>query len=322
MPETKTAPVLFVTFNRPDLAGRVFETIRSARPEKLYFASDGPRHDHPDDIEKITALRNMVLDGVDWPCEMKTFLRDVNKGLPSAHIEAMTWFFEQEEAGIVLEDDTLPSKSFFRFCTDLLEKYKYDERIMHICGFNIFGDVNSQGYSYYFSNYGHIWGWASWRRAWKMLDYNLSHWPIVRSIPMPSSHPFTVMRRTFENVWNGKSMSGLNRWYYSIALNSGLFIIPQSSLVTNIGFRDDATNFKERNNPYAAVDGNELDFPIVHPDYVLINYDYEERRVEEKKASEHISIKPAFFNMVSNCLRKIKSVLLFIIEKKRSGLGN
>lgn len=305
MSNYSTSPILFVTFNRPDLAEKVFETIRIVRPEKLYFASDGPIIGNPGDEEKITSLRNMVLSGVNWPCELKTLFRDVNVGLPRANIQAISWFFENEEAGIILEDDTLPSISFFSFCTELLKKYEDDERIMHICGLNIFDHVNDYGKSYYFSNYGHIWGWASWKRAWEKLDYNLLHWAKLRSIQMPQDHPFSVMHQNFENVWNGKSKSGLTRWYYSVALNSGLFIIPKHSLIKNIGCRSDGTNFKDGKSPYAFIDRHEIDFPLVHPNYVLINPEYEKSIIRVKTINKNKSIMQFVKNKTNYYGRKI-----------------
>lgn len=122
--------VLFLIFNRPDTTQRVFDEIRKARPNKLYAAADGPRITNPDDIEKCKAVRD-IINQIDWNCKIYTLFREKNLGCKIALSSAIDWFFKNEEEGIILEDDILPHQSFFRFCTELLEKYRNDERIMH-----------------------------------------------------------------------------------------------------------------------------------------------------------------------------------------------
>ena len=169
----KTA-VLLVIFNRPETTQVVFEAIRKAKPPRLYVAADGPRTEVPSDAKKCKEARE-IINQVDWDCEVKTLFREKGLGCGLGPSSAFTWFFEHEEDGIILEDDCLPSQSFFWFCEELLERYRHDNRVMHIGGNNFLnGWQKDRDYSYYFSNSGHIWGWATWRRAWKLFDFNIS----------------------------------------------------------------------------------------------------------------------------------------------------
>ena len=166
------APVLFLIFNRPETTIQVFSAIKKAQPNRLYIAADGPRPEYPDEVNHCKIARTIATN-VDWDCEVKTLFRDQNLGCRLAVSQAIDWFFEQEPEGIILEDDCLPNQSFFWFCKELLEKYRNETRIMHIGGTNFQFGKNRTNYSYYFSRYAHIWGWASWRREWKYYDEKL-----------------------------------------------------------------------------------------------------------------------------------------------------
>lgn len=172
-------PVLLLIFNRPDTTQRVFHEIRGASPLQLFISADGPRENKPGEFEKCQITRDIVRQ-VDWDCEVYTNFRDKNLGCKIAVSSAIDWFFENVEEGIILEDDCLPSFSFFRFCEELLEKYRDDERIMQIGGTNLLSEWQRSDDSYYFSKYGAIWGWATWRRAWQYYDVNMKLWPEVK----------------------------------------------------------------------------------------------------------------------------------------------
>ncbi|HEY3387536.1 MAG TPA: hypothetical protein VGK46_13560, partial [Saprospiraceae bacterium] len=156
--------VLLVIFNRPQTTRLVFEAIRKAKPPRLYVAADGPRIGVDSDIFNCREARE-IIKGVDWDCELKTYFREEDLGCGLGPSTAFSWFFEHEEEGIILEDDCLPSQNFFWFCEELLERYRHDNRIMHVGGNNFLnGWQKDNDYSYYFSRSGHIWGWATWRR--------------------------------------------------------------------------------------------------------------------------------------------------------------
>jgi hypothetical protein len=172
-------PVAFLVFNCPDTTIRVFEEIRCARPPKLLVVADGPRADRPGEADKCQAVR-AVIETVDWPCEVLKNYSDVNLGCKIRVSSGLDWVFEQVEEAIILEGDCLPHPTFFRFCEELLETYRDDERIGMISGDNFqFGRKRGDA-SYYFSRYNHIWGWASWRRAWQHYDRNMAIWPKFR----------------------------------------------------------------------------------------------------------------------------------------------
>jgi len=173
-PVPPITPVLFLIFNRPNTTQKVFNAIRQAKPKQLFVAADGPRKGKEGEKEKYEQARE-IIEQVDWNCEVRTLFREKNLGCKIAASSAIDWFFENVDEGIILEDDCLPSQSFFRFCQELLEYYRDDTRIMMISGNNFqFGKVRGEG-SYYFSKYAHVWGWATWRRAWKHYDVNMKN---------------------------------------------------------------------------------------------------------------------------------------------------
>lgn len=169
----KTQAVLFLIFNRLDTASRVFEAIREARPFRLYIAADGPRLHKLGELEACISVRRLVTQ-IDWPCEIHTLFREQNLGCARAVKEAIDWFFEHEEEGIILEDDCLPRPEFFSFCSEMLDRWRNNKEIMMISGTNyLFGKISSS-YDYYFSHFAAIWGWATWKRAWTQLDLSIS----------------------------------------------------------------------------------------------------------------------------------------------------
>lgn len=242
----KTA-VLFLLFNRPHTTKLVFEAISKAKPPRLYVASDGPRLGKSGEKEKVDKARQIITQ-VDWDCEIKTHFRDEHLGCGKALSDAITWFFDNEEEGIILEDDCLPNKSFFCFCDMLLERYRTDMRVWQISGFNPLGIFPSEN-NYFFSKYGPIWGWASWRRAWRYYDYNIKLWPKLKH-----DRTFTHFcdnlyerfwrNRIFDDIYNLKIDTWDYQWSFAKLINSGLSIIPSYNLVENIGFSMDATHTK------------------------------------------------------------------------------
>ncbi|TCP58762.1 hypothetical protein EV663_11728 [Rhodovulum bhavnagarense] len=242
-----TPPILFLTFNRPDTTARVFEAIRAARPARLYVAADGPRPDRAGEAERCAEVR-CIATAVDWPCEVKTLFRNENLGCRRAVSGAITWFFENEPEGIILEDDCLPDPSFFTFCAEMLERYRNDPRIMCVTGNNFQTDMGDWPYSYYYSIYNHIWGWASWRRAWALYDADLERFNSsgARNL-LAGLSKVPGFRRywssVFERVKSGNISSAWDySWTWTCWLNSGWTCTPCVNLVSNIGFGIDATH--------------------------------------------------------------------------------
>lgn len=239
-------PVLFIIFNRPDTTSRVFERIRGIKPTRLYVAADGPRASRAGE-EHLCAQARSIVEQVDWPCEVKTKFEPTNLGCRRAVSAAIDWFFGAVEEGIILEDDCLPEPDFFAFCAELLNRYRNDPRVMHIGG-NNFQKGNKRGESdYYFSVYSHIWGWATWRRAWHLYDVSMRDYskPGVKKMLQainPNGHFNAVWAELFERTYQQQIDTWDHQWTYAIWKNHGLAVIPQSNLVMNIGFGMDATH--------------------------------------------------------------------------------
>ena len=270
---TFNIPVLFIIFNRPDLSKQVFEMIRIVKPFQLFIAADGPKGDDPEDIQKCQIARE-IIDQVDWDCQVKTLLRDTNVGCRVAISSAIDWFFNYVEEGIILEDDCLPSKSFFFFCKELLIKYRDDDRIMQINGNNYLFGKKQFNESYYFSKLSGCWGWATWKRAWKFYDNE-----------MTGFKKFKKENRIADYICNNKINNWLmsyleeasrpecniwsTRWAYTIIIRNGLMISPSKNLVKNIGFRVDATSGKSSSFLlYSKIESEEME-QIIHPLFVL-----------------------------------------------------
>lgn len=241
------APVLFLIFNRPDLTQMVFESIRAEKPRQLFIAADGPRPHVQGERELCEATRRFVLDHIDWECEVKTLFRAENLGCKHAVAGAIRWFFEQVPEGIILEDDCLPEPDFFRFCTEMLHRHRDDRQVAMIGGVNFQQGRQRGAASYYFSKYTHIWGWASWRRAWQHYKLSMdgldeflasASWQAL----CPQEAERAYWQPVFTRVRDGLVDTWDYQWTYTVWRNDGLVILPQVNLVTNLGFRADATH--------------------------------------------------------------------------------
>ena len=247
-------PVLFLIFNRPECTERSFDAIRRARPPRLYVAADGPRADRPGEVP-LTMNSRSIATQVDWPCELHTLFRNTNLGCRDAVASAIDWFFEQESAGIILEDDCDPNQGFFSYCEDLLHKYADDDRVGMISGANFVPDPSSSNWSYRFSRYANVWGWASWRRVWRRYDKHISFWPEWRlSEDWIELFPDPVERLYWEQILEGTYRGDIDTWDYQFAAclwRSGMLAVcPNVNLVTNIGFDAQATHTRTEVKQY------------------------------------------------------------------------
>ena len=275
-----TVPVLLILFNRPEPTRLVLEAVRQARPARLYVAADGPRPAHPTDAARCAETRALVMAGVDWPCQVRTLFGTTNQGCGLGPAAAISWFFEQEPEGIVLEDDCLPTPDFFRFCAELLPRYRTDTRVMHIGGNNLAREahqpVTPGGDSYHFSGRVHSWGWASWRRAWQHFDFTLALLPqLRRRRALADVYPSRLERwfwlRKFEAVRTGPQPAHIwdYQWHFAVAAHGGLAIVPAVNLVANIGFGAEATHTFDAHDQNAHPAPGALRFPLCHPPVVL-----------------------------------------------------
>jgi hypothetical protein len=277
MIEVTEVPILFLVFNRPDATAQVMDAIRAARPERLYIAADGPRDGKPGEAERCAEVRGLATQ-VDWPCEVGTLFRECNLGCRDAVSSAITWFFEQEPEGIILEDDCVPSLSFFPYCAELLARFRNDERIMCITGNNFQRDMNGYPYSYYFSKYNHIWGWATWRRAWRCYDDTMKLYPEYVDY---NSFKSLSCSRDFFDYWKGELEKVYHRtldtwdyvWMFACWANSGLTCTPRVNLVSNIGFGPDAAHCRDSNSSSSNLSRFDIEIPLRHPPLIVRNAD-------------------------------------------------
>ncbi len=277
-----TPPVLFLIFKRPEQTAQVFEAIRRARPARLFIAADGPR----DEAERLLCERSRgIVKDIDWDCEVQTLFRDENRGCKEAVSEAINWFFEAVDEGIILEDDTLPAQSFFTYCRELLEHYRDDERIMHISGENPLDHPVTQD-SYYYARIQHCWGWATWKRAWRHFDIGLQTLDTCLEHNVLSSIFFKDNQKKywediFQDVKNGKIDTWDYIWTYAIFCNNGLCINSNINLVSNIGFGEAATHTKEA----SAVSERpffEIALPLHHPEFMLASEEVLQEILKER----------------------------------------
>jgi len=246
---TLTTPVLFLVFNRLDTTKRVFEEIKKAKPSKLFVASDGPRN--LQEKKKTDAVRDYIKKNINWKCKVKTIFRDKNLGCKYAVSSGITWFFENVKQGIILEDDCLPNQSFFRYCQEMLEKYKYNERVMHVSGTNV-EEISKIKESYFFSNTYNVWGWATWKRAWEKYDVEMKKWSKYRFKIFKFMKDYSLFDKIrswglYELTYKNKINTWDYQWDFLCKISGGLSIIPQKNLITNLGFEEGThtTNFKK-----------------------------------------------------------------------------
>ncbi len=260
-------PIAFFIFNRPDLTNRVFEEIASVKPVRLLVVADGPRSE--EETERCAAAR-AVINRIEWPCEVMVNFSDANLGCKRRLSSGLDWVFEHCKEAIILEDDCLPHPSFFRFCVELLEKYRHDERVMMVSGTNLQSGRRPSEYSYYFSRYGHVWGWACWRRAWRYYDVDMALWPWLRRTSWLrktlGDRPASVYYRDiFDRVFAGVIDTWDYQWIFTCWTRGGVSITPSVNLVSNIGFGGSAHHTKEADSVFARRPAGEMVFPLRHP---------------------------------------------------------
>ena len=282
------APILLIGFNRPDFMRAQIEAVRVAKPPRLYLAVDGPRQNRPGEAEKCRAVQECARL-VDWPCEVRTRFSETNRGCKMGVCGAITWFFENEAAGIVLEDDCRPTTDFLRFASEMLNRYRDNERIGLVAGFNAFDLQSDRVASYHFSEHLDIWGWASWRRVWQKYDVTMKEYIdradalIDQSKMLPYGKRF--MRKGLLEVRNG-----LNTWDFQFSLmflaEGYLAVSPREKLVANAGVCDVAATHTGGYNYYAPrfAKAGRLAFPLVHPSSVICD-EWADRRREQMEGA-------------------------------------
>lgn len=276
---TTTPPILFIIFNRADLTARVFQRIRESRPAFLYIAADGPREGREGEEECCQKAR-FATEEVDWPCQVFRLYRNQNLGCKLAVSTAITWFFDNVESGVILEDDCLPDLTFFRFASEMLTKYANDPRVLSVSGKSFICNNSNQAASYYFSKYIHIWGWASWRRAWEKYDVNMSSWEANRECVMRHVSNKRYRKRIdswLEAVYNNKTDTWDYQLLYASLLNNCLNVMPFTNMIENIGFDGRATHTVKTRNKMFTQKTCAIRFPLSHPAEIFCDADADDQ---------------------------------------------
>lgn len=275
-----TIPILFIIFNKKEETKLVFNTIRAYQPRQLFIAADGSRNEKEGEFDTCNSVREWVLSNVDWECDVKTLFRTENIGCGRGPSEAISWFFEHVEEGIILEDDCLPNSSFFSFCEELLPKYRLDSRISILSANNFQPNqpLDLDG-DYYFSIFPSTNGWATWKRTWNEYDYLISKWDNMNK-KLFSSSLFHEKKyqlwwiQMYDFVYNTKPGDMWDfQFHFHCMQRNQLAIIPKANLVTNIGYGADATHSADPNDYFANFKMYDLSFPLKHPNRFIRNYE-------------------------------------------------
>jgi hypothetical protein len=263
-------PVVLIIFNRPEQTRRVFETLKNLKPKVLLIIGDGPRDDVSRDKALVAQCKEIVSE-VPWDCEVKTNFSATNLGCRSRVSSGLDWVFSLVDEAIILEDDCLPSTSFFMFMSEMLNRYRDDLRIGSVSGFNALAesDQNSNE-SYGFTGFPTVWGWGTWKRVWDKYDVSLEVWPKLKdsnllSKAISSRKAVSYWKRALEGVYRKR----IDTWDYQLTflhwLQGWLSVVPYTNLVSNIGFGKDATHTLDTEHALANVTSGQLNFPLMHP---------------------------------------------------------
>jgi len=307
--------VLLLIFNRPELTQKVFNVIRKVKPKKLFIAADGPRLGNQNDIIDCKKTRE-IKNQVDWNCNVYTLFREENLGCRLAISSGISWFFDHVDEGIILEDDCLPSVSFFSFSQELLEKYRFENRVMQINGSFHLSSIKNYTESYYFSKLNSCWGWATWKRAWKYFDSDMSEYiDFKKNNRIHEYYEFKEisdwMISYLDEAYRPSCQIWSTKWAFSILKNNGLCVNPTVNLVNNIGFLDSPTSgVHESFLAYSNYDLEDI-ASLIHPTDIL--YDAENDLLEFEnviKITDPRLINKGFINDIRSFVtRAIRFVL-------------
>ena len=276
-------PVLLISFNRPETTFRVFNRIKEVQPKTLYLAFDGPRNDRVGEYDKCMECRK-IAEMVNWNCDLHTLFRENNVGCGFGPSDAISWAFETSDRLIVLEDDCFPSKSFFSFCDDLLERYEEDKRIWIIGGLSIYAKSKFfRDADYLFSHQAHTWGWATWKNRWKEFDMYVKDAPKFLNeggaFNVFDYKPYVKwfnnkILNIYQNIDKEIKHSWDTQWDYARAKNGGLGIIPRINLIQNTGAENGTHS--SIGADASSIPTEEFDKEIIHPTFVLRNKEYDD----------------------------------------------
>lgn len=303
-------PILLIIFKRYDSLVAQIDILRAIRPANLYVFADGPRTDE----EAADCIRaRSALKGIDWHCEIRTKFMDTNLGCGKGPATAINWFFENEPEGIILEDDLLPHTDFFRFCSELLERFRDDIRIMEISGSNRLGQWGDGTQSYCYSQWGSECGWATWRRAWRHFDYTVRAWAdprtrgVIRDIyrsPLRIAFFSRILEQTYRHHdlvtwWD-------YQWGLAKNLNQGLSVVPTVNLVRNVGCDQHSNHDRDASHRFVVHnDLKGMDFPLRHPSSVNPDHAFDDALLRKAMSLRHY-----FSSMIPDRIKRLLKRLI------------
>ena len=298
-------PILMVLYNRPKETQRLFNVIRKVRPKKLYIAVDGAKNGQ--DQKRIDRVKRIV-GKVDWTCETNYKENTSNLGCGKAVSQAINWFFENVEQGIILEDDCIPHKSFFEYCKIMLDKYKNDDKVMMITGTNYNSELIKT--NHFFSKIFPIWGWATWERAWNKYDYYMCDWDgkeieefkVNKLIDSYYKDTFNLIRNNEIDTWD-------IQWLYASLKNKGFCVTPKTNLITNIGLAGDHTKGGDKYNNMKTEGWDNIGSEDV-------------KFIKQNKSYDYSIYRTLYFEIVLRMFKNTVKNVLGTNKLERSGLGN
>ena len=309
-------PILLLVWKRPDKTKKIINAISKIKPKYLYVSGDGARKNNKKEVIKVSETRDIVKNSINWPCDTKFQFSDENKGCKRGVVDGINWFFKNVEYGIIIEDDCLPHKNFFYFCSELLDFYKDDQRIWSIGGNNFQDGIKRSEGSYYFSRYTHSWGWATWKRCWEKYDADLKNWPKFKKSGLLKT---TIEESKELNYWQviwdkiylfNEPDTWDYQWQFTCMMNGGLIIEPNQNLVENIGFDNEATHTKTGKSP-AKINPQVLNkssiFPIKHEPFLI-------RSIEADKYTSRKLFSGPKLLTPKGIIQKLKKVIKIFIS--------
>lgn len=301
-------PVLLLVFNRKDAALQALGSIREYKPDRIYIAADGPRLNKPGEIEKCKETRDAVISMIDWQCEVKTLFRDVNLGCAEAVNSAIDWFFDNEEFGLIIEDDIILSQDFFKFCEEIGVRFKDKEDVMMISSQYL--GKECEDYSYGFSPWAMIWGWATWARAWEKMDMSMSLWPQMKIRNLLKRFGLfkgLMLAKYWSNDYKTISSGGTisswaTRWAFNMAVHNGLNVAPYVNLSINVGCSgNEGAHYSSKDvDPYSNLKIGKMVFPLRHPKNVSLTREIVSIESKDFFRIRMIGLKKKIHNVFTN----------------------
>ncbi|HIK55280.1 MAG TPA: glycosyltransferase family 2 protein [Synechococcales cyanobacterium M55_K2018_004] len=298
-------PIALIIFKRPSTTEKVFQVIRQAQPTKLFVIANAPREGNEEEAIQCEQARAIV-ERVDWDCQVFKRYSPTHNPVGKQIAGGIDWVFEQVEEAIFIEDDCLLHPTFFPFCEAMLDRYRNDTRIFSVSAQNTQMGHRRTEYSYYFSRYARLWGWASWRRAWHYYDYSMKYWPEVQRTGLlhnilEDSRSVQYWTDLFDRTYRGEIQTWDYQWTLSYWLQSGLSIVPEVNLVNHIGFGPDASHLQTLHTKTAAMPMAAMEFPLKHPPYVV-------RHVQADRFTQRVDYEGGWVNQVKNTVKRMLRV--------------